>query len=256
MRWIYFSPHLDDAVLSAGGLIHAQARSGLPVEVWTFMCGLPENRTLSDFAREMHAKWQTTSIEQTVALRRAEDRTATSMLGAKPIHFDFPDAIYRRGPDGDALYGEPLGVSAHELDAPLPRRIADAMQHQLAPDDVIVCPFAIGGHIDHVLVRAAAQELGRPLLHMADIPYYLNHPDELGKEAAGMQPALHPVSEEDLELWLEAIESYRSQLTSLFESWALLREAIRSYWAEWRGIRLWQSGDAGPLGGLDSALKS
>lgn len=44
MRWIYISPHLDDAVLSAGGLIYEQTRAGHEVEIWTFMCGFPSQR--------------------------------------------------------------------------------------------------------------------------------------------------------------------------------------------------------------------
>ncbi|NTU55874.1 MAG: PIG-L family deacetylase, partial [Anaerolineales bacterium] len=49
MRWIYLSPHLDDAVLSAGGLIYEQTRSGTPVEIWTFMCGVPSGTEFSPF---------------------------------------------------------------------------------------------------------------------------------------------------------------------------------------------------------------
>ncbi|MCE7860069.1 MAG: PIG-L family deacetylase, partial [Chloroflexi bacterium CFX2] len=30
MRWIYLSPHLDDAALSAGGWIFDQTRAGIP----------------------------------------------------------------------------------------------------------------------------------------------------------------------------------------------------------------------------------
>ena len=41
MRWIYLSPHLDDAVFSAGGLIYEQTQAGTPVEIWTIMCGDP-----------------------------------------------------------------------------------------------------------------------------------------------------------------------------------------------------------------------
>jgi LmbE family N-acetylglucosaminyl deacetylase len=33
MRWIYLSPHFDDAVLSCGGLIFDQAQAGTPVEI-------------------------------------------------------------------------------------------------------------------------------------------------------------------------------------------------------------------------------
>ena len=39
MRWVYLSPHLDDAVFSAGGLIYEQAQGGLPVEIWTYNLG-------------------------------------------------------------------------------------------------------------------------------------------------------------------------------------------------------------------------
>ena len=44
MRWIYISPHLDDAVLSAGGLLYDQAQKGIPVEIWTVVCGYPETK--------------------------------------------------------------------------------------------------------------------------------------------------------------------------------------------------------------------
>jgi len=39
MRWIYLSPHFDDAVLSCGGLIFDQTCGGTAVEIWTVFAG-------------------------------------------------------------------------------------------------------------------------------------------------------------------------------------------------------------------------
>ncbi len=100
MRWIYLSPHLDDAVLSAGGLIYEQAQAGLPVEIWTFMCGYPPDAEVSPFAQLTHAHWGFSSAEETIRMRREEDKRAAALLGATPLHFDFLDCIYRRGADG------------------------------------------------------------------------------------------------------------------------------------------------------------
>ena len=72
MRWIYISPHLDDAVLSAGGLIHDQAWDGNRVEIWTLVCGFPPEAELTPFAQVLHFQWGFTSAEETVRSRRAD----------------------------------------------------------------------------------------------------------------------------------------------------------------------------------------
>ena len=56
MRWIYLSPHFDDAVLSCGGLIRAQSQEGLAVEIWTIFAGDPPPGPLSEFALKIHAR--------------------------------------------------------------------------------------------------------------------------------------------------------------------------------------------------------
>ena len=238
MRWIYLSPHLDDAVLSAGGLIYEQAKAGTPVEIWTFMCGLPEETELSMFARVLHYEWGTTTAEETLRVRRAEDVKAAGIVGAKVVHFDFLDCIYRRGRDGDWLYLD-VYLPPHEDDADLPRQIAESIAPRLTRDDVLVCQLGLGSHVDHILVRRAAEMLGRPLLYDADIPYVFNHPDSLSPNTAGMKETVHRVTESGLRSWIEAVDAYASQLSTLFESPEDLRHSIRHSSEEKGGIRLW-----------------
>ncbi|MEW6086498.1 MAG: PIG-L family deacetylase [Chloroflexota bacterium] len=244
MRWIYLSPHLDDAVFSAGGLIHEQTRSGDSVEIWTIMCGDPKLSEYSPFAQALHSIWGFSSGDETVRRRREEDTVAASLVGAKAVHFDFLDCIYRRDKNGNWLYSE-ISVPPHDADADLPAQIASVISARLEPDDKLVCQLGLGSHVDHVLVRRAAELLNRPLRYDIDIPYWCYKPHEVSVKAAGMNESTLRITEPSLTRWIEAALAYKSQFPALgdrFDTPAKVTESIRTYWSELEGIRLLQFG--------------
>lgn len=246
MRWIYLSPHLDDAVFSAGGLIYDQVRSGIPVEIWTFMCGYVPEEDVSPFARLIHEQWGFSSAAETVRRRREEDKNAAAILGAGTVHFDFPDCIYRRGADGRGawLYSA-VAVPPRPEDGWIPPQIAQTISAHLQPDDVLVCQLALGSHVDHVLVRQGAELVGRPLLYDLDVPYVLYHWAELEQKSAGMRETVHPVTEAGLNRWQAAALEYKSQITGLgevFNTPQKVQTSIQAYRAEQGGLRLLQVG--------------
>jgi len=238
MRWIYISPHLDDAVLSAGGLIYEQTHAGIEVEIWTFMCGFPADDQLSPFAQALHQQWGISAAEEVVSARRAEDVQAAGIVGAKAVHFDYLDCIYRRGKNGEWLYAD-VFVPLHEDEMDLPARIAKSISARLQPGDQLVCQLALGGHIDHVIVRSAVELLKSPRIYDVDIPYLFNFPDHFAPKTAGLKEKQHPVSEAGLVSWQDGIAAYGSQMGMLFESRQAMRDKIRDYWTEYHGIRLW-----------------
>ena len=239
MRWIYISPHLDDAILSAGGFLYEQARAGIPVEIWTIVCGFPPPGELTPRAQLEHFVWGTGTAEETVKLRRAEDLEAARIIGAKTIHFDIPDCIYRRGPEGEPLYLD-IFVQPHAAEADLPDQIAQMIAPGLLSDDEVICQLGVGNHVDHILVRQAAELLNRPLWYAADLPYLFKQPGELTPLVAGMEETLHPITEAGLRAWVEATLAYESQLNSLFENREQVEENVRAYDAEREGFPLWQ----------------
>ncbi|HUI88300.1 MAG TPA: PIG-L family deacetylase [Anaerolineales bacterium] len=239
MRYVFLSPHLDDAVLSAGGLIFDQARAGHSVEIWTFMCGYPDGIELTDFAKRLHTLWGTTTTEETIRIRRAEDQRAAARVGAKAVHFDFLDCIYRRGKDGQFLYPDSI-FHFNPVEADLPAQIAQTIVAWLRPDDIVVVQLGVGGHVDHVIVRRAAEMLRCPLLYDADIPYLFRYPQEIGPKTAGMEDSVQRVSKAGLKIWQEAIEMYASQFSTLFDSPEIMRQKISAYWSERKGIRFWR----------------
>jgi hypothetical protein len=130
-------------------------------------------------------------------------------------------------------------MDPHPADDKLPAQIADAISARLKPDDQLVCQLALGGHVDHVLVRHAVELLERTVIYDVDIPYLFNYPDQFSPKTAGMKGTAQPVSEAGLNLWQDAIAAYSSQMSMLFASPEDMRAKIRQYWAENSGIRLW-----------------
>ncbi|MDP1713213.1 MAG: PIG-L family deacetylase [Anaerolineales bacterium] len=238
MRWIYISPHLDDAVLSAGGLIYEQTRAGLQVEIWTILCGFPPSEELSPYAQLLHHEWGIPSVSDLIRARREEDRQACQTAGARPIHFDYLDCIYRRAKNGDWLYGY-IFLPQHEDEQDFPARMAETISTRLQPTDQLVCQLGLGSHVDHVLVRRAVDLLQRPVLYYADVPYLFKTPEELAPITAGMKSNAYAVGEASLKSWQEAIAAYASQVDYLFGSQDAMREQIHQYWLENGGIRLW-----------------
>src|SRR5919106_6585166 len=222
MRWIYLSPHLDDAVLSAGGLIYEQTKSGVPVEIWTCMSGfppeLPEGE-YSSFAQSLHREWGFSSAVEGIHIRRQEDQRAAARVGASILHFDFLDCVYRRGVNGEWLYDE-ISHPPREEDAEIPAQIAAAVSAHLTRDDMLVCQLSVGSHVDHVLVRQAAELLGRPLLYDIDIPYIFYKSEEFAPKWAQMRETTHFISNAGLRSWQEAVLEYASQLPALGEAMA------------------------------------
>jgi LmbE family N-acetylglucosaminyl deacetylase len=239
MRWIYISPHLDDAALSAGGFIYEQTRAGNQVEIWTVVCGFPPPGELTPFAQLLHQQWGTGTAEETVRLRREEDRKAAGILGAKTVYFDVPDCIYRRGPGDEPLYLD-IFVPPHKAEAHLPEQIAQTLAPGLDADDQVICQLGVGRHVDHILVRQAVERLNRPLWYTADIPYLFWHPEELVPLVDEMTASPQPIMEAGLQAWVEAVLAYESQISTLFEGPEKVEEEIRSYYFERESLQLWK----------------
>ncbi len=250
---IYLSPHLDDVVLSCGGRVYQEGLAGRSVLVVTLMAGDPPAPAMrSPFVAALHSRWGLENTPKPVAVRRAEDLEALSLLGAEAQHAPWLDCIYRQHPSTgewlyhseDALWGPAHPVEG-ELVAQMARYLADL---PLAPAGRVYVPLAVGGHVDHRLVRQAAEvwDVSRErLVYYADYPY-AEQPDALSAvlgEGRGWRSERVPLTAEDLAVKAEAVARYRSQVSTFFpqeigprlRAWAQAA-GEREGWAEryWR----------------------
>jgi LmbE family N-acetylglucosaminyl deacetylase len=241
MEWVYLSPHFDDVSFSCGGLVWEQAQTGMQVSVWTICAGDPLPGPLPPFAEKLHARWDIG--QAAVQQRRAEDKASCQVLGAVAQHFNIPDCIYRRSavdglpyyPDEGDIFGE-----LHPDEASLVDELATTLSGELPPQAHLVCPLGIGNHVDHYLVKLAAERLDHPTWYYADYPYVLKGGESEIKKYAELSPVLLGVSDEGLDAWERAVTAYSSQISSFWKNLESARKSIREYHQQFNGIRLWR----------------
>jgi len=237
VRPVYLSPHLDDAVLSCGGLIHWQAQQGLRPIVITCFAAVPDYGVLSPFALEQHQRWG--QLVAPVEQRRCEDDTALTYLGAQYQHWDYLDCIYRRHPDsGEFLYAseEAIFGQIHSAEHKLAERLATEVTQSLAAEAILICaPLAVGPHVDHQVVLQAAlrlRQMGFQVQFYEDYPY-AGDPAKLDQVlhtwAFPPKAIVQAIPTEDLEAKVTAIALYRSQLGVLFGDETSMAERVRAY---------------------------
>lgn len=233
MTCIYLSPHLDDAALSCGGLIWQQTQAGEKVQIWTVCAGDPPPGEFSPFARSLHARWDAGA--RAVALRRKEDEIACQRLGASWLHMHVPDCIYRRT-NGEFLYAseEALFGELHSAEQPLVEDLAAWFSMHLPANASIICPLALGNHIDHQLVRRATEASQHALSYYPDFPYVLaGFRQRAGLEEKKLLERLSPLPQAAVEAWADAVAAYASQISTFWRDEAEMRQAIASYAAGW-----------------------
>jgi LmbE family N-acetylglucosaminyl deacetylase len=142
------SPHLDDGVLSIGGLIGREVAAGRAVEVVTCFTAGPPLDTVPP-GRRVFADY---------TARRAEDERALGVLGAAHRWLDLRERTWRDPPLPRPMHAfrtPPRLEGFAEL-----RAVRAAIGDLLDRDVLVYAPLGVGNHVDHVEVALAAlQEL-------------------------------------------------------------------------------------------------
>jgi LmbE family N-acetylglucosaminyl deacetylase len=223
------SPHFDDAILSAAGLMRFLVKSGVPVTVVNIFTrsGDAASQTLS--AKKYLLSTGFSDPAKLYATRRQEDSLVLNKLGVNVINLEFTEALWRRKPlsaVGD-LAGQLIPELAHiypvyrwhitrgrvsPLDSLTSQKLARQLKKIIPGKAVVFCPWGFGNHVDHLLTRQVCDRLFRPV-YWLDQPYYFRH----------RQPALptpyppqkFPVNPRFKK---QAISLYKSQVTRLFKN--------------------------------------
>lgn len=219
-REVFLSPHADDAVWSCGGRIAALVAAERSVLLVTCFDGdmSPEPGLIVEPWRQ--------ALRPT--LRRCEDLLAARALGVERVSLGLTEAGLRHGPSSfvysslEAVLGLPAAA-----DKPLVTRLAEVLLPWLREGDRLHIPVAASNHVDHVLVRRAAESLRLPCLS----DYYEEFPYPPAPVSRRLSPVVIPV---ELEPWVCSGLRYRSQVRALFGGEARFREALAT-WAHERG---------------------
>lgn len=215
MRVLAVSPHLDDAAFSVGGALALLSDAGHEVTVVTCFTASVDGPT--GFALACQTDKGLPPEVDYLALRRAEDLAAQSVLGATAVHLPLPEAPHRGYDSAPALFA---GVRPDDL---VWHDVAEALAPYDA--DLWLAPQALGSHVDHLQVVRAVASLGRPTAWWQDVPYVLRQPT--AAPASDLPGALVGCAlRSDGDRRGDACAAYATQLGFQFGGEGPMREAL------------------------------
>ena len=239
-RVVFLSPHMDDVILSCGGTIHCLNRLKVPVEIITAFTGGPTGE-LSPLAKWMHSAWGLPY--NAPVCRREEDRQATASLGARPTYLPFQGSIYRRHPQSQQLlYTSKAHIFSGDWgqEPSLLPALVKELQRQLMEQswELLFGPLGVGGHVDHMLIRAAVESAftgsqREKVVFYEDFPYVQN-PGALDVALAQFETSsVHhwviTLNDEDVNAKERAASLYVSQSKGVAREIGISIDEIREY---------------------------
>lgn len=245
-RILVVSPHLDDGVLSVGGIIERAVRNGAEVTVATpFTEDLADEWPwpISPFAQQIRDFWGLGP--HPFERRRQEDIAAVSSLGAHVVHGDLFDAIYRTDVDGTPVY--PTRQSIFEPPPDFERAstsdalygLIEVWMDKLSPD-LMLGPLSVGRHVDHLLTADVLTSM--PLKRSVRLALYEDMPYAAGQFPVATPRALDEavfrmfprvsyaeIVPVDLPGKLAAIAHYASQIPDIFPNGQKFEDVMGAY---------------------------
>jgi LmbE family N-acetylglucosaminyl deacetylase len=229
---VVLSPHLDDAVLSCGALM-SKAREHMSVTVATLFTEASAPRhTFSArcYLRQIGAH----DAGRLYFARRAEDQAVLEGAAIGYFHAGLTEALFRRRarpllhrfpwagrlmPELAHIYPTyRLHIASGRIsphDADTLRRITDSIDHlSLKSSTLFLAPLAVGGHVDHVLVRTAAEMSRKRVVYYSDFPYNMRHSADPG--FVQRNALRHATWSHGLPAKAALVRAYRTQVDALF----------------------------------------
>jgi len=221
----FISPHLDDAVFSAGGLMIFLAKKNpvTVVNVFTEAGDLPY--TLS--AKKYLSVCEVDDARKLFEQRRNEDQKVLEKVGVKVVNLGFVDALWRKKegvarfkiiPEFANVYATfRLGIARGKIsiyDQSLVKNLKKKLSGLVTNNAIIFCPLGIGKHVDHIIVRDVCSQAFAKLIYWSDFPYLLTN--SFDREFVGKNTSATFVFAKNKKEKEVMIKGYKSQLRLTF----------------------------------------
>lgn len=181
---LLFSPHLDDAVISAGNMLLAYARQKKRVCVVTIFTQGSDAIQTPDVLTFLHNSGRGTASEL-FNKRRNEDREALCMLGISCYtHLGFTDALFRSAtlplttlikptyPSMQHVFGGRMSNQDHTIYMDIVRTLTKIKTLHTDTKTKVYAPLAVGNHVDHMITFSAVTSIFATRTRFwEDVPY-------------------------------------------------------------------------------------
>lgn len=234
----FISPHFDDAIYSAGGLIWYLKTKKVPISVinvFTKPSGLSSTFSIMKYLRSCNYR----DAKKLFNDRTIEDKKVLYRIGVKVYNLNFIDALWRIKkigklpkliskiiPEMEAIYpifslSMKIG-KVSKYDDLLKLKISKKLRN-ITPkneDYFIFSPIATGKHMDHTIVSDVSTSEYNNIIYWEDYPYSLNENNKK-KDYFIFKP--------DWKIKERLIKGYKSQFKAIFGKISIKKVSEKYY---------------------------
>lgn len=158
---VILSPHMDDAVLSLGQHIVNWQKKNKKIKIITVMTSFGNDEEMPLYSKKYISSSGFKSVKDFSKARVREDVEVMKNLRVKHEHWGFIDAGFRRNDRGSTyptrrdLFNNKISKSDHKIVVEISKKIAKQKSK------IILIPAGVGGHVDHLIVKKAAEKASK-----------------------------------------------------------------------------------------------
>lgn len=245
---IFFSPHIDDAIFSCGGLILKL----LPKEkvlIVNVFCGtdqLKEKGYAQKYLRFCHCR----NSKEYFSIRKTEEKALSLKFSFESLFLPFSEALFRsrkRGLSQKYLYNtkKKLFDQVNQHDKALVRKIKESISEIMLKTKnkkvVLYFPLGLGKHVDHQIVNQIGKNFSdqNKKLKNTKIYFYQDFPYELWEDKKKVTLDHKKLFKRENKIFLcqdeldqkkAMINSYPSQVAALFGSKENFEKQFKVYY--------------------------
>ena len=228
-NFVFVSPHFDDAVYSAGGLIYYLSSRKAKVEIINVFTKADKSPYTLSTKRNLHMSGFS-DAQKLYKEREIEDSAVLGKLNVKIHNLGFIEALYRRKtrvkksllgrllPEAEHIYPTYRGhiirgvVSGEDiiLTTKIKKKIEKIIDKRRT---VVFCPLANSLHVDHEIVKKVCGDIFDEVFYWEDFPYNLNAGKNVKKSRYSKVYSFRSCQKQRLEL----IKGYKTQFRSTFK---------------------------------------
>jgi LmbE family N-acetylglucosaminyl deacetylase len=228
---IFFSPHLDDAVLSSGNQIATYVRAHKKVVVVTIFS--QGNDKLTSISACTFLKQS--GVNQASVLfrrRKKEDINALRALGVSYVlHLDYTDGLFRQSkqigrvypiyPSFSELFSGCISPKDHGVIRQISHTLTKIRRQFVRAHTHIYAPLGVGNHMDHIITHQTVSRAFPHAIYWEDVPYRSNSETLYSRLAflGHSKPLHHKIIDTPcFQIKKRAISYYKSQLSGLYQN--------------------------------------
>lgn len=224
-KYYFISPHLDDAILSAGALIYELKNLG-KVKIITVFTKAAKKITNS--IQKFTQSCNCSNSNELFLNREIEDKKLCQYLKINDLHLGFTDALWRNSYNlMEDLFLKKINSTNEEQN--LETMIIDKLKKTINnnKDVAIFAPLSIGNHIDHRIINKICKDNFTNVIYWEDYPYNLK--TNLSAEFIKRNKLSCFEYNKNLFIKKKLIKFYKSQISNLFGIKPIILKKERYY---------------------------